>query len=204
VRPMARVDEALADSDAAIALARRVRNPTVLAIAAQARGGALQFIDAEASRAAFEESIEICESGAIQGGLDAALARVAALRMQAGDTTGALTALRTSLAHCREIGERLSVTTGLDSFVVVLTELGEMEAPVVAFAVIQTESFGPLEAVTGREQERREQYLAIARAALSDAAYEAALARGGSMSDEEALDFVLGELDRLLAQQPRD
>ena len=61
--------------------------------------------------------------------------------------------------------------------------------------------FGPMAAVTGPDLENQEQHLAIARAGLSDAAYEAALARGGSMSDEDAIEYVIGELDRVLAEQ---
>ena len=160
---------------------------------------ALQFADPDTGRAAFEESIAICESGAISGTLAPSLARVAPLRLQAGDIIGALEALRTSTAHCRDTGERLNVVTILDVLKVVLTNLGEMEPAVVAFGVIRAETFGPLSLVSGLELERNEQHLLIARAALGDAAYEAALAHGASLSDEDALEYALRELDRVLA-----
>ena len=85
------------------------------------------------------------------------------------------------------------------ALMVVLTTLGEMEAGVVAFGVIRAETFGPLSLVSGLELERNEQHLLIARAVLGDAPYNAAVARGASMSDEEALEYALRELDRVLA-----
>ena len=198
---MGRFEEARADAESSTALARRVRNPTVLALAALARGWALKSTERAAARAAFEESIAICESGAIQGTLVPALAFVAPLRLEEGDPVGALDALRSSIVHCRETGERFSAISVLDSFVTVLTELDDLEPPVVVAGVLRAELFGPMAAVTGPDLENQEQHLAIARAGLSDAAYEAALARGGSMSDEDAIEYVIGELDRVLAEQ---
>jgi tetratricopeptide (TPR) repeat protein len=193
-----RLDEAQRDAQQALVLARRTRNPTVLTLASMALGWALSASDPEASRAAYEESIALSESGALGGGLSVALAHVAPLRLQAGDAPGAIDALLASITHCREIGERLSVVAALDSLVVVLTELGETEVPVVTAGVIHAEVFGPAIVIGSPEsRERRERCVALARDALGSAAYEAALARGAAMSDEEALAYTLTELDRV-------
>ena len=196
-----RTDEARVDAEASTALARRLRNPTVLALAALARGWSLKHDDEAETRAALEESIAICESGALQGTLVPSLAFVAPLRHRAGDTVGALDALRTAILSCRETGERLSIITVLLSFVIVLTDLGEMEGPAVAAGVLQSEVFGPAASVTGFDLDEHQRCLDIARETLGDTRYNAAVARGASLSDEEALDRLVDELDRVLPEQ---
>ena len=192
-----RFDEAQAAAEEAHSLARQIRNPTGLGLALQALGWALRSSDPETALAAFEESLTLAESGAIQAGYDATLARVAPLRLQAGNPLGALDALLAAITHCREIGERFSVLTALDSLVIVLSELGETQAPVVATGVIQAEVFGPLGGLSGPELERHERYVAMARDALGNQAFEAALARGAAMNDDEALAYALRELERV-------
>ena len=44
---------------------------------------------------------------------------------------------------------------------------------------------------------RHDEIVAKVRAALGDDAFEAAAARGAAMSDDEALGFLLDELDRV-------
>ncbi len=196
-----RTDEARVDAEACTALARRLRNPTVLSLAALARGWSLKHDDEAEALAALEESIAICESGALQGTLVPSLAFVAPLRHRAGDTVGALDGLRTAILSCRETGERLSIITVLLSFVSVLTDLGEMEGPAVAAGVLQSEVFGPAASVTGFDLDEHQRCLDIARETLGDTRYNAVVARGASLSDEEALDRLVDELDRVLPEQ---
>jgi hypothetical protein len=144
------------------------------------------------------EQAFVCESGAIQGALTPSLVRVAPLRLQADDTLGAIDALRASIAHSRDTGERIVLNTILDSLIVVLTNLGAVEATVVAYGVIQAQTFGPGGFLSGSDLERREQHLSVARARLSDADYDAAIARGGSMSHDEVFEYALNKLDQVL------
>jgi tetratricopeptide (TPR) repeat protein len=196
-----RFDEGRDDANAALAIARRIRNPTVQGLALQALGWALWAIDPEPARDAFEEAVTLMKSGAIEGGIDAARARLAPLRLGAGDESGANDALLETFSHMREIGERLSVVTALDSSLTVLTTLGEDEPAAVLAGVMRAESFGPLTAgmLTGAELERHEAALMTLRGRLGDDELQAFLDQGAAMDDHEAVAYALAALTRVRA-----
>jgi len=196
-----RTDEAGDDADAALAIARRIRNPTVQCLALQALGWASWAIDPERARNAFEEAVTLMESGAIEGGIDATRARLAPLRLGAGDESGAVDALLETFSHMRAIGERLSVVTTLDSSLIVLTALGEDQPAAMLAGVMRAESFGPLTAgmLTGGDFERHEAALETLRGRLGDDALHAFLDQGAAMDDNEAIAYALAELMRVRA-----
>ncbi len=195
-----RFEEACDDANAALTIARRIRNPTVQGLALQALGWGSWTIDPEPARIAFEEAVTLMKTGAIEGGIDAARARLAPLRLGAGDESGAIDALLETFAHMREIGERLSVLTALDSSLTVLAALGEDEPAAVLAGVMRAESFGPAGAMlTGPERERHEAALVTVRGRLGDDALQAALDRGATMDDNEAIAYALAELTRVRA-----
>jgi tetratricopeptide (TPR) repeat protein len=198
-----RFEEARVDGEEAVTIARRLRNPTTLSLALFGLGWSSLGPDPAQARLALEESIALAESGAIQGGLDAMLGLVAPLRFVDGDVSGALDALITTLTRMRESGERLSVINALDSSLTVLAELGEHEVPAVITGIRAAETFGPASTgIAGAARARHDEIIAEVGAALGDRAFDAAAARGAAMSADEALHFLLAELQRVRAALP--
>ena len=191
-----RFEEARVDGEEAVAIARRLRNPTGLSLALFGLGWSLLGPDPTQARAALEESIALAEAGAIQGGLDAMLGLIAPLRLADGDVAGALDGLSTTVTRMRESGERLSVVNSLDSSLIVLSELGEREVPATITGIRAAETFAPAGAgIAGVARARHDEIVAEVRATLGDEAFDAAAARGAAMSDEDALTFLLTELE---------
>jgi predicted ATPase/class 3 adenylate cyclase len=194
-----RFDEARAAGEQAVAYARRLHNPTATSVALYGLGWSLYESDPGAAQAALEEAIALSEEAAVEGGLDAMLGLVAPLRFRAGDVAGALDALCTTVSRMREIGERQSVNNALDASITTLPALGEREVPAVLSGIRSVETFGPRRGVSGPAQARLDAAVAELRTALGDEAFEAAVARGAAMSDEEALTYLLAELQRVRA-----
>jgi tetratricopeptide (TPR) repeat protein len=198
-----RYEEARADAEEAVAIARRLRNPTTLSLALFGLGWSSLGPDPDQARVALEESITLAESGAIQGGLDAMLGLVTPLRFRDGDVAGALDALITTLTRMRESGERLSVTNLLDSSLTVLAELGEGEVPAIITGIRGSETFGPASSgIAGAARARHDKTVAEVQAVLGEEAFDAAAAGGAAMSADEALGFLLAELQRVRAALP--
>jgi tetratricopeptide (TPR) repeat protein len=197
-----RFEEARVDGEEAVALARRVGNPTGLSLALFGLAWSFVESDPRQARAAFEESIALAEAGAIAGGLDAMLGLVAPLRFADGDVAGALDGLITTLTRTRESGERLSVLNTLDASLTVLAEIGEREVLAVIGGIRAAETFGPASAGMAGASRAGHEVVAEVRVALGDQAFDAATARGAAMSADEALGFLLAELQRVRAALP--
>ena len=98
----------------------------------------------------------------------------------------------------REIGERLSVINSLDA-------CGHACSASWASARCRRPSSasgrrrrsGRATGIAGVARARHDEIVAEVRSTLGDDAFEAAVARGAAMSDDEALAFLLGELERV-------
>jgi predicted ATPase/class 3 adenylate cyclase len=194
-----RFEEAREDAEAALAIARPTKNPTVQSLALQALGWSSWTTEPTVARDAFEESVALMKSGAIEGGLDATRARLAPLRFAAGDVAGSLDLLLETFSHVREIGERLSTVTALDASVGVLTALGEDEPAAVLAGVMRSEMFGPIAMLIGIELQRHQAAHAALRHRLGDDAFQAFVDRGAALDDDDALAYAIAELTRVRA-----
>jgi predicted ATPase/DNA-binding SARP family transcriptional activator len=189
-------DEARASAEAALRLARQLRNPTVLVLATFAMGWSLLVTDPTAARAALEECIALSNAGALDGTAGAALARVAPLRLADGDVDGALDALTTGLARLREIGDRTSLASILHSAAAVLEDLGESEAALTACAVLERSTFAEFVEPSAIQPGRRE--AVVARFFAQDpTTADARWRHVADLSDDEALDELAASLVRV-------
>jgi hypothetical protein len=145
------------------------------------------------------------EADALQGTFGRSLANanvvslLARLRAERGDVAGSLTAMRSAVVISRNGMNRGGFVTalerGIDVFV--LCRPAESTARLVGAA-----TRGPLRSmrmVAVHERGRRREIQARLLEQLGADAYEAAMERGAAMSYEEALDFVLTQLDAALA-----
>ncbi len=158
--------------------------------------------DPDQALAAIDESIGLTREGASEIVLGFVLAMRAKLRALSGDRLGALSDLRDAVATASEKADLVVLATAVGRGAEILARLEEAEPAVVLAGFVE----GPmdrLDSLPREERVDRDQALEGARAMLGTAAYDAAAARGASMSVEEATAYALTELDRLVAEVAR-
>ena len=186
--------EAREAADEALRLALEVRNPTVLVLANFAQGWALTADDPDGARVALEECIALSDSGATDGTVGSALARVAPLRMRAGDTAGAIDALSVAFARLRELGDRTSLATVIHAAMGVLLDLGATDAAALAALLLDRPDVttGPFAAI---EPGRREAFIDDIGGTAPEL-LDTARRRSAQLSTDEVLDVLITELSR--------
>ena len=130
--------------------------------------------------------------------LGRSLAAIAHLRSRAGDTPGALAALREAFIWCIDTGQRTELIASIDRAVDVVCRAGHDETGAILQGIA---TLGPLASVNtvlrSTHVARRESRL---RDQLGDEVFEAAMDRGAAMPYEDVVDFVTTEVDRMLAE----
>jgi len=189
--------QACEDADHAVRLAQAIQNPTALAQARFAEGLARWPDDPEAGLAAFEDSIRLMRDGAGDATLDSALSRVAELRAEAGDRTGALDALREALHHSVEVTGRMGLAYTTSMSLRTFAALGAVQAAATVAGAVDRGALPVASIWEGKDTE----VAALAReriaAALTPAEIEACAQRGASMTEDEVVAFIRGEIARL-------
>ena len=183
----------------AVEVARRVQNPALSAFAFCTAAVAIWPGDPQAALILIEDSLALTRAGACDPFLGIALMWAGVIRARTGDLPGALAALQEAMAQQHADGDRLLLGMTLRLAAVVLARLGEAEPAAVlsgAFSAHYPPSIDPL-----RKDERMEigEAQSLARHALGEAAYSAALARGAAMDDDEVVEYAMGEFGRLTA-----
>jgi hypothetical protein len=119
------------------------------------------------------------------------------IRARTGDLPGALAALQEAMARQHADGNRLLLGVTLEVAAVVLARLGEAE-PAAVLAGAFSAPFTPgISAVPKDERMEIGEARSLARRALGEAAYSAALAQGAAMDDDEVVGYAQGEYRRL-------
>jgi len=183
----------------AVEVARRVQNPGLSAFAFCTAAVAIWPGDPQAALMLIEDSLALTRAGACDPFLGIALMWAGVIRARTGDLPGALAALQEAMAQQHADGDRLLLGMTLRLAAVVLARLGEAGPAAVlsgAFSAHYPPSIDPL-----RKDERMEigEAQSLARLALGEAAYGAALARGAAMDDDEVVEYAMGEFGRLAA-----
>jgi predicted ATPase/class 3 adenylate cyclase len=189
---------ARSEADAALRIARRLANPSQLALALWITALTHEADDPDAALAALDEKIELVRAGANDVNFGAALAHIARLRDRNGDLPGALDALHKAVTHFQRVGPRAELVVVVAQLARTLASHGEAEpAATLAGAVAS----GPLAAMgASRTPQRMERATAAARSQLGDTAYRNAFARGAAMTYDDAIAYARTELDRAIAQ----
>jgi tetratricopeptide (TPR) repeat protein len=183
-----------------VSLARESGNPSNLVNALWALGWAIQHEEPEAALAAFEESASLTRDGASDAVYGSALARIGTLRAPLGDAIGALRALREAISFCHEIGNHTTVVGAFGCGVVTLSVLGHREHAAVLAGAMQAPAFVDIDVFSSQERVENDQTLEQLRETLGSERFAEAEARGAVMSYEEAVEYALAELDRLIAE----
>jgi predicted ATPase len=188
---------ARAETDAGLKAARRLGQPSALALALYASAMARMETDPKAALAAAEESIDLLRAaGASDVVYSGAVLVVSVLRERSGDSAGAARAAREAIAHSHEIGDRAWLQAPINSALRLLWTAGGAEAAAVLAGALIDGWFHELVLTLRADVSSRDEALRAAAATLGPGPYEAARSRGAAMSYEEVIAYVLAELDR--------
>jgi predicted ATPase/class 3 adenylate cyclase len=183
----------------AVEVARRTQNPLLSAFAFTTAAGAIWPGDPQAALALIEDSLALTRAGAFDPGLGLALTWTGFIRARNGDLPGALAALQEAMARQHADGNRLLLNMTLQITAVVLARLGEAEPAVVLSGAFSAHFPQDISGVHQDVTMGIEEAQSLARHALGEAAYSAALARGAAMDDDQVVEYMQGEFRRLAA-----
>jgi hypothetical protein len=191
-------------AERSLAEARRAGQPSGIAGALFATGVALEVTDPAASLAAYEEAVAIYQAGPELGigNLGMSLGGVARHRIASDDVRGALTALRDAIAHCHHYGEAPQLVGFVNETIVALARTHHRELAAVFVGVVDSGGFAGLQMMWNPD--RLAGVINDSRDALGPERYTAAFERGAAIPADDAVGFVLDELDRLRDELPGD
>jgi predicted ATPase/class 3 adenylate cyclase len=183
----------------AVELARRLQNPALSAFAFCAAAGAIWPGEPQTALMLIEDSLALTRAGAFDPMLSTALTWAGFIRARNGDLPGALAALAEAMAQEHADGSRLLLGMTLQISAVVLARIGEAEPAVVLSGAFSAHFPSDLSAVGEDETMGIGEAQSLARQALSEPAYSAALGRGTAMAEDEVVEYAQGEFRRLAA-----
>ena len=189
-------ESARSQAQLALAFAREVGSPSLLAGALSAYARIISESSPESALVAAEESIGLVDAGASDGNYSAALQTAAQLRAARGDAAGAARAAHAAALHEARVGSRPMMATFIAVAVVVLASHPE---GFQAAATLSGAGSGPVLGMFPQfwRVARRDTYdraLAHVAAGLSDDEYTAAQHRGSAMTYDEIVEFTIGHL----------
>jgi predicted ATPase/class 3 adenylate cyclase len=198
-----RIDDALVLADGLLEDARRLGQPTGLALALYAKGFVLVFADRdrEAAYEALAESIALTRAGASDAVFAQALTSMAQLHLATGRPLAAIGALREAIAHSHDAGDMISNISAFGVAVLGLATMGrDREATTCAGACIAG-AFAPFILMDGFPG--FDEAIASLRGRLGVADYDAAYGRGGAADYDEIVPYMLATFDEVLAESPQ-
>ncbi len=189
----------------AVEVARRVQNPALSAAAFYAAAAAIWPGDPQTALMLIEDSLALTRAGAFDAILEGALTIAGIIRARTGDLPGALAALQEAMAQSHAHGNRMMLGITLEVAAVVLARLGEAEPSAVLSGAFSAHYPPGISPVPKDERLDIGEAQSLARRALGEAAYSAALAQGAAMDDDEVVGYTQGEYRRLasLRAEPR-
>ena len=183
----------------AVEVARRVHNPALSAIAFCTAAIAIWPGDPQTALMLIEDSLALTRAGACDPFLGSALTWAGFIRARTGDLPGALAALQEAMAQQHTDGNRLMLGMTLQITAVVLARLGEAEPAAVLSGAFSAHFPPDISPVHEDQKMDIGEAQSLARHALGEAAYSAALTRGAAMADDEVVGYAQGEFRRLAA-----
>ncbi|WP_051298401.1 ATP-binding protein [Arthrobacter castelli] len=171
-------------------------NPTHLAWTAYCRGELLSAEDADAALARFEDAVAIADT--VRNSFTAGVARVSigTLRSRHGDTGDALRSFHEVIEHWYRVNDWVHQWTTLRNLIDLFARLeANLDAAVLYGAVVHPRTGAT---AFGADQERMSAVASSLRKAIGDDDFEAAVARGGQLSDDQAVGYALHGIERAL------
>jgi predicted ATPase/DNA-binding XRE family transcriptional regulator len=181
----------------AVGLAREVRNPALSAMAFYAAAGAVWLDEPDFALTLIEDSLALTRAGALDSILGYALSLAAAIRIRNGDLSGALSVLHEATVQ-QHRDDRLGLGITLQRGATALAQLGEAEQAAILSGAVSANFTVTAATATASGWLEIDAAQGLARRALGEAAYTAALRRGAAMNDDQVVVYALGEFRRLL------
>jgi predicted ATPase/DNA-binding SARP family transcriptional activator len=182
-----------------VRLARAAANPSLLAKALCILGRRVWTDEPDAALAMLDESIQWTEAGASGVSYGYALSLRARLRAHAGLPRAALVDLGHAIAYSRDKGDWYMVATAVERGVIILTELGHLEAAAVASVLVTVGALTDLSIMLGRERPDLDRSQERLRADVGDERYTALLASTSKLSRHDATEHLLNRLDQIIS-----
>jgi len=182
----------------AVASARRVQSPSVLAYALAAQARALADRTPDKALGAAEEAIRLVEAGAGDTTYTAALQTVGWLLVASGDIAGAARAVHTAIRYETGTGNRMMIASALPIAVVVLSSHPEsFPAAAELSGAINGPVLEQFPVFLGSNKDPFERALAEVASALGPGTYGENREHGAAMTYDDIVSFTLDQLNRL-------
>jgi predicted ATPase/class 3 adenylate cyclase len=181
----------------AVEIARSVRNPALSATALFAAASAIWSSEPQTALTFIEDSLDLSRTVAFDAILGFALSLDAAIRARCGDLPGALAVLQEATVQQHGDGNLLGLAITLQRATAVLARLGEAESAAVLYGAVSAHLPLFLIGIYKDELSEIDEAQSLARHALGEAAYSAALGRGAAIDGDEVVGYALGEFRRV-------
>jgi predicted ATPase len=196
-----RIDDARADAQRAVELARRLGNQTLLASAHHATAWALQRDDPAAALAAAEQYLDLYRQNDIAAGAASTVTALAGgLRARLRDDPGALELLRGAIIIGRDQGARPQLASGLDWTLSPLIRAGRPDVAATLLGGLTTGALTNVGNFPGVDTARARN-LERLRSLLGDQRTDDLLSRGATMSYDELIQFAIDHLNQTNANR---
>ncbi|MGH9920436.1 MAG: hypothetical protein ACRD6W_16400, partial [Nitrososphaerales archaeon] len=189
------VESAQASAQVAIEAARELGQPSALALALYAKGMTLLSVDPVAAQTALDQSIELTESGASDVVYANCLAALVTIFEHEGQIHDSVVTARRSIAYSDLIGDRPPVVGTLHAAGRLLSFLNDTEGVATLGGALYEGWFGPMTQIVVEDVRTTSDLIEASRSSLGEDRFDNAWRRGGSMSYEEIIAFVLQHLD---------
>ena len=191
-----RIDDARADAERAVELARQLPNRSLNANAQHALAWALQRDDPAAALAAAEQYLELSRQSEIPHFTTSAVTALAGgLRSRLGDDTLALELLHEAVVLARDQGARPQLAATLDWALRPLLRTGQPEVVAILLGTLTTGALAQVGNFPGVHAPRARR-LERVRIALGQASADELVRRGAAMSYDELVEYAVEHLDR--------
>jgi predicted ATPase/class 3 adenylate cyclase len=197
---------ARSDADQAVAYARQIRSPTLLAQALAGRAQAYTDLEPGKALAAAEESVQLIEAGAGSTPYAWVLLTAAVLHSARGDTASAAKAIRAATTHeARTGGSRTILVTLVALAAQVLARHADrLDAAAILSGAVTGPVFGHVQMLQRTAQLGFDLAMSDVASALGAQAYDNDQQRGATMSFDDIISFTIDRLTSFVEFNPRN
>ena len=177
----------------AVKTAQKVQNPMLSAMAFYGAAHAIWPSEPQAALTLIEDSVALTHAGACDTVFDFALSLASSIRARNGDLPGALAALQEAMVRQHADGNRLLLGITLQSAATMLAPLGQARPAGAGRSRICALPWVYL-GRSPRGEDGDHQAQSLARDALGESTYSAALEQGTLMNGNQVVGYAFGEL----------
>jgi len=189
------IENARESADGGLALARRIGNPSQLAVSLWTASLTRARDNPDEALAFAEQSFALTRAGASGSVLGHVLPIRAQLLARNGDASGAVRDLREAITYSQDKGDKVMLMVAFDRGISVFDSLGLAEPAALLAGVVLHGPLAVLSILPRAELDDRAVLLKRVRTLIGRTAYERAIAQGAAMNDNEAVIYALDQLE---------